>query len=65
MVWEKLAFDETVHYTQPGKWIAAQLNVVVVIGIHTSMSLHLIAHLQPKRKIHIVVWQFVIGDRCW
>ena len=34
-VWEELAFDYAVRYTQQGKWIAAQLNVTAVTGICT------------------------------
>ena len=30
MVWEELAFDDAVSYTQRGEWIAAQLNVIAV-----------------------------------
>ena len=32
MVWEELAFDYAVSYTQREKWIAAQLNVMAVVG---------------------------------
>ena len=35
MVWEKLTFDDAVSYMQWGKWIAAQLNVIAMTGIHT------------------------------
>ena len=33
IVREELAFDDAVIYTQWGKWIAAQLNVIAVTGI--------------------------------
>ena len=32
MVWEELVFGDAVNYTQWGKWIAAQLNVMAVMG---------------------------------
>ena len=32
MVWEELAFNDAVSYTQWEKWIAAQLNIMAVIG---------------------------------
>ena len=35
MVLEELTMDDTVTYAQWGKWIAAQLNVIVMYGIHT------------------------------
>ena len=31
MVWDELAFDDAVSYTE-GKWIAAHLNVMAVTG---------------------------------
>ena len=34
MVWEELAFNDAVSYSV-GKWIAAQLNIIAVTGIHT------------------------------
>ena len=36
MVWEELAFNDDVSYTEQWKWIAAaQLNVIAMTGIHT------------------------------
>ena len=32
MVWEELAFDDAVSYTQWWKWISAQLKVMAVTG---------------------------------
>ena len=35
MIWEELAFDDTVSHTQRGEWITAQLYVIAMIRIHT------------------------------
>ena len=35
MVWEELAFDDTVTLHTAGKWIVAQLNAIVGTGIRT------------------------------
>ena len=45
MVCEKLVFDDAVSFTQQGKWIAAQLNVMAVIGIQTCHQAY-----QPSAK---------------
>ena len=37
MVSVELAFDDAVTYTQRGKWIAAQLNVIAVTRIRTPL----------------------------
>ena len=32
MIWEEVAFDDAVSYTQQGKWLVAQLNVMAMTG---------------------------------
>ena len=41
MVQEKLAYDDVITYTQRGKGIEAELNVIAVSGIHTPAPGHL------------------------
>ena len=35
MVWEELAFGDTVSYTQWGNGVNAQLNVIAITGVRT------------------------------
>ena len=65
IVWEEQAFDDTVSYTQCGKWIAAQTNdmvVIVFIGLPPKVACHQCLNQLPYLPTHLIHKAIVYCD---
>ena len=56
MVWEELAFDDTVKLYGVGKWIAAWLNIIAVTPFIMS-SFIINKQLSIIRNVLVIIWK--------